>query len=141
MHLGEQLFDTRLVLLSRTPYHVRSKSVNQLVRTSHLAAINLQTTHTQEALHQARTLISPIKQRADHAHLFSRMCEEDLLKQILCQQISYCRYGVKKICCGLMRLQLKGITVLHFTSQQYLQIVASTTELLMGAVAGIHLYE
>lgn len=54
MHLYEQLFYTCLVLLSYTPYHVKSKSVNQLVRTSHLAVINLQTTHAQEALHQAR---------------------------------------------------------------------------------------
>lgn len=91
MHLDEQLFDTRLVLLSHTPYHVKSKSVNQLLRTSHLAAINLQTTHAQEALHQARekrntsahALISPIKQRFDHPHLFLRMCEGDFLKKSL----------------------------------------------------------
>lgn len=109
MHLDKQLFDTRLVLLSHTPYHVKSKSVNQLVRTSHLAAINLQTTHAQEALHQARekrntsahALISPIKQRSDHPHLFLRMCEGDVLKKndfgydephMLC--------GVKTICLG-----------------------------------------
>lgn len=100
MHLDEQLFYTCLVLLSYTPYHVKSKSVNQLVRTSHLAAINLQTTHAQEALHQARekrntsayALISPIKQRSDHPHLFLRMREGDLLlkKKSLAMNLIMC---------------------------------------------------